>query len=54
MKFNKDLDRREFIKSGLVNALGGGVFLDSFNRENILYNSFAESKPQEKRITQFC
>jgi len=47
MKVKKELDRREFMKSGLVSALSGGVFLDSFNRTRII-NNFFKKDTQKK------
>ena len=47
MKVKKELDRREFMKSGLVSAFGGGVFLDSLNKTRIT-NNFFEKDSQKK------
>lgn len=47
MKVNKDLDRRKFLKSGLVSVFGGGVFIDSFNRGEII-NLFGKDKSEKK------
>ncbi len=32
MKTKKDLERREFLKNGIVSAFGGGIYLSSLNR----------------------
>ena len=48
MKVKKELDRREFMKSSLVSALSGGVFLNSFNRTRTINNLFEKDSRKKE------